>query len=114
MNILENAKNHFKEISRGLSKIEVKEWGDKSGPAVIYSKPMNMTQKSEAYSLQEQNKFDEYMFIQLYHMARKEDGARYFNRDDKDTILKEIDPNVLSLVVSKLKNELTAEEIEKN
>jgi len=114
MDILTNAKKHFDEISGVLSKIEVPEWGDDSGPAVIYSKPINMTQKSEMYGLQEQNKFDEYMFLQLFHMARNKDGIRLFRREDRDDFMKRVDPDVMSSVVNKLKNELTAEEIEKN
>ena len=114
MNILDNAKKHFDEISGTLRKIEVPEWGDESGPAVIYAKPMNMVQKSEVIALVNADKMGESLFLKIFHMARNESGTRQFKRTDSDTFLKEVDPDVMSTIAMKLDSELNDEKIRKN
>ena len=114
MNILENAKNHFSEMAGALRKIEVPEWGDSSGPAIIYSKPLNMVQKAEIHALSSVDKLAESLFLKIYHMARNEDGSRMFKRSDQEAFLKEIDPDVVSKVAIKLDSKVSDEDIRKN
>lgn len=114
MDILKNAKEHFNEISGTLRKIEVPEWGDESGPAVIYAKPLNMAQKSEIFALSNADKLGESLFLKIYHMARNEDGSRIFKRTDSSTFLIDIDPDIVSNVAIRLDSELSEEDIRKN
>ena len=78
MNILENAKNHFRDkLSGDLQSVEVPEWGTDGTPAKLYFKPaINFQSQEKIIKLSEEGKKAEAVVQALIERALNEDGQR--------------------------------------
>lgn len=97
MDILANARGHFDKMRN--QKIEVPEWGDDEGPAIMYFDPLSLAQRQ---SLQRQSKGNEARMLALCVIlfAKNSDGKRYFenNADTNKAFDNDLDPAVVARV----------------
>lgn len=104
MSVLDKAKNHYQTIlSGGLQSIEVPEW-----ETTIYFKPVtNFTVEQKIIELHSKGKTVEALVESLIQRALDADGKRLFTTADKVTLMREVDPNVIVSIVTKM-NEVSA------
>ncbi len=111
--ILEAAKVHFRDrMSGDLKCVTVPEWGD----ANIYFKPsMNFKEQGEVLKLHAENKPAEAVIMTLILKAMDENGAKLFKRANMTEMMRSIDPEVVSRIVTEMSDdEPTVEDAVKN
>lgn len=115
--ILESAKTHFRsKLANGLKKIEVPEWKLKDGkPSVIfYRESINFLQQEKILKLSDENKKGEAIIEALIQRALNADGERIFKSIDRTELMRQVDPDVISQIVSSFSHDdLEMDEIEK-
>jgi hypothetical protein len=113
MSVLDNAKKHFSDKASGeLQKITVPEWSTD-----IYFKTINsFAVESKIIELTQQNKLTEALIETLILKAKTVDGKPMFTRLDKIAMMNEVDPAVITRVVSEMNTTATVdfEAVEKN
>ena len=99
MSVLDNAKKHFSDRALGnLKKITVPEW-----KTDIYYKPVNnFSVESKIIELTQKNKLTEALIETLILKALNADGKPLFGRLDKIAFMNEVDPSVITRVVSEM------------
>ena len=99
MTVLDNAKAHFKQVlANGLQNIHVPEWD-----ADIYFKPaMSLAQEGRIVALTQKGEMVEALVETLITRALDAEGKPLFKRVDKDTLLREVEPNVITRVVQEM------------
>ena len=112
--VLDKATSHFRaKISGDMKKISVPEW-----ECDIYFKPtLTLKEQGKLVELASQGKQVEALVESLVVKARNADGTKMFNMADKVTLMNEVDPNVIILVVGEINSaneEETLEAVEKN
>lgn len=102
MNVLENAKKHYREQLSGAARcIEVPEWGQGDEPAHIYVRPETLEQRDSYYSLIVENKLKGFAMC-IITRARNEAGKRMFSKASLQTMLTEFDPDVVIRVAGEI------------
>lgn len=117
MDILENAKNHFRERLGGdLQCLEVPEWGTDGIPAKLFFKPaINFQSQEKIIKLSEEGKKAEAVVQALIERALNEDGTRVFKQANRLELMKSVDPEVVARVVSEMSgDDYSVDDIEKN
>ncbi len=113
MSVLDNAKKHFSDRALGkLKKIKVKEW-----KTDIYYKPVNnFAVESRIIELSQKNQLTEALIETLILKALDADGKPLFGRLDKIAFMNEIDPAVITRVVTQINTAdiIDFEAVEKN
>ena len=113
MSVLDNAKKHFSERALGsLQKITVPEWGTD-----IYYKPVNnFAVESKIIELTQKNKLTEALIETLILKALTAEGKPMFGRLDKIAFMNEVDPSIITRVVSDINTTdmVEFEAVEKN
>jgi len=117
--VLEAAKASFKQkMDVDLLSIEVPEWQVNGKPAVIYFRPcMTLKQKGRILDLLNENNAAEMLFTKLHFIALDEEGKRLFSSAARVECLHHIDPEEISVVLSridKMQHEISNEEAGKN
>ena len=101
MSILETAINHFS--TKGQKEIEVKEWN-----TVFYVKPLNLDEQRRLYEKSQKNQVE--ALVDLIIMKCLTDkGEKAFSLNDKQKLLTEVDPNVITELASKITNDGSVE-----
>jgi hypothetical protein len=102
--ILEAAKSQFRERMSGKLKYsEVPEWLVGGEPTKIYYKPsMNFKDQGEVLKLHSDNKQAEAVAMTFILRALDEDGARLFVRTNMAEMMRGVDPEIISRVVSEM------------
>ncbi len=97
--VLDKAKNHYQTIlSGGLQSIEVPEW-----ETTIYFKAVtNFAVEQKIIELHAKGKTVEAMIESLIQRALDADGKRLFNTADKQVFMREVDPNVIIAIVTRM------------
>lgn len=98
MTVLNNAKEHFKEIAnQGTAHIDVPEWN-----TVVYWKigGLNFAQQSKVIELQNAGKSADALVEMMIMRALDADGKRMFKLAEKTELMREVDPNVILKVVT--------------
>ena len=105
MSVLDKAREHFKEqMANGLQSVEVPEWD-----VTIYFKPQaNFQAQQRVIKLHSEGKLAEALIETLLVRALDKDGKKLFGFGDKDTLMREVDPEVIVRVVTAI-NEKQAE-----
>lgn len=109
--ILEQAKAHFAEqMAQEPRVIEVPEWGDGNGPLLIYVWPMNLREMNLiSRSVDDDNL--EGLATVLVVRAKNEDRKPLFAKAERAAICRQVDPEVLSRIVSEIQTDAqTADE----
>ena len=101
--IIEAARAHFASRlnSNELDFVEVPEWGTPDSPARIYYKPMNLEQQNKIYQYVAQNSLES-IAQTIITRARDEDGRRMFADAHKLYFMKEVDPAVMTRIVTEM------------
>ena len=99
MSVIENAKNHFKEIASGTMKsVEVPEWD-----TTLYFKPaVSFAQEQAVIKLHSEGKQVEALVESLVNRACDADGNRVFKTADKVILMNQADPAVILRIVNQM------------
>jgi len=113
--ILEQAKSHFKNKLNGeLNKMSVPEWEQD----IYYKKTYSFATESKIIELQSQNKTVEALVESIIAKALDPDGKPLFTKFDRNSLMHEVDPQVLIRIATLLNNATaeyqTQETVEKN
>jgi hypothetical protein len=105
MSVLQNAKEHFTtKLGGELKKMTVPEW-----KSDIFFKPAySFAVESKIIQLQQQGKTVEALVESIILKALDPDGKPMFTKFDKNTLMHEVDPQVLIRVATEL-NSATSE-----
>lgn len=95
MSAIDRAVAHFD--AQEVKSLSVEEWGDESGPLVIYAKPLTLNESQKLYRLSKKNEL-ELLAYALIHKALDSDGEKMFTMDDKVKLLNSVDVAVLTKV----------------
>ena len=103
-NILEVAKTQFRDRMSGkLQFSNVPEWLVDGKETVIYYKPsMNFKDQGEVLKLHGEGKQAEAVAMTFILRAMDEDGAKLFKRSNMTELMRQIDPDIISRVVSEM------------
>ena len=110
--VLDNAKTHFKgKLSGELKKLPVPEWKTD----VFYKEAHPFAVESKIIELQQAGKTVEALVESIIAKALDPEGKPLFNKFDKNTLMHEVDPQVLMRIATVL-NSTTSEyeAVEKN
>ena len=117
MSVLEKATAQFREkISGELQFLEVPEWGDSPDkPLKIYYKPaINFMAQGKILALFKQDKDSEAVVQSLIIKALDADGKHIFQQSDMQSLLREVDPDIVSRILSDMSTDIDdAEELKK-
>lgn len=118
MSILANGKKHFSRLREDIRVIEVPEWGDDSGPAKIYFKPiMNMYEKSVLFNSYNQDRIA-YLVDEIIERSLDVDGKKLFHEADKTDLMYGVSESVVTRIAAEMGSLRSAdeevEEMEKN
>jgi hypothetical protein len=102
MTVLNQAKEHFRaQLANGMKEIEVPEWG-----TTVYYKPQTtFAQQSKVIKLHSEGKLAEALIETLMYRALDAKGKTMFNFGDKDTLMREVDPNVIVRICTAMNSE---------
>ena len=102
MTVLSQAKEHFRaQLANGMKEISVPEWN-----TTIYYKPQTtFAQQSKVIKLHSEGKLAEALVETLMYRAFDKDGKNMFNFGDKDTLMREVDPNIIIRICTAMNNE---------
>ena len=100
--ILEKAKEHFKAIDRKLS--EVPEWG-----ITVYAKPLTLADKR---ILTRNTKPDDVTLFAdvLILKAEDKEGKKLYSLEDKQTLMRSVDPEVVARVAQDILSVIPVED----
>lgn len=112
MSVLENAKGHFKgKLSGELAKLPVPEWKTD----IYYKQAHPFAVESKIIELQQAGKTVEALVESVILKALDPDGKPMFNKFDKNSLMHEVDPQVLMRIATVLNSATTEyEAVEKN
>ena len=112
MSILDKAKNHYVNIlNKEPIRIEVPEWD-----TVVYAKTsIPLSKLGEIMELSNQGKTAEAMVMTLIYRLIDEEGNAIFKKAEKSELLRQVDPDVLSRIMTIIgENQPSQEDLEKN
>jgi len=100
--ILEKAKEHFKAIDRKI--IDVPEWG-----ITVYAKPLTLADKR---ILSRNTKPDDVTLFAdvLILKAEDKEGKKLYSLEDKQTLMKSVDPEVVARVAQDILSVIPVED----
>ena len=100
--ILEKAKEHFKEIDRKI--IDVPEWG-----ITVYAKPLTLSDKRR---LTRNTKPDDVTLFAdvLIQKAEDKEGKKLYSLESKHTLMHEVDPEVVARVAQDILSVIPVED----
>ncbi len=106
MSIIDTAINHFS--IKGQKEIEVKEWN-----TVFYVKPLNLDEQRRLYEKSQNNQVEALVDL-IIMKCLNEKGDKVFSLSDKQKLLTECDPNVITDLASRITNESSVVEEKKS
>ena len=109
--LIKKAKEHFE--NKDIKVIEVPEWGDDTGPAKIFAKPLTLSETSKLYKMSKDDNLTMMAYVLIYK-ALDENGEKHFTLDDKMSLLHNTDQEVLVRVASEIMDSPSVEEQKKN
>ncbi len=117
--ILSRAKAHYRDVlAAALQYVEVPEWPDDKGEPtkIYYRSSIPLIEQQEIAALRAAEKYGEALCATLIAMALDEDGRKLFKLVNRQELLRQVDPDIMSRIVTQMNQDegLTDEEIEKN
>lgn len=99
MSVIDNAKGHFKErLAGGLNKVTVPEW-----KSDVYFKPAYpFAVEQTIIRLQSEGKTVEALVETLIQKALDPEGKPLFTKFDKNSLMHDVDPNVIIRVCAEI------------
>lgn len=112
MSIIDRAKAHFKSLH--VKAIEVAEWGDENGPAMLYVEPFTLKDKAKLQSVSKMSGSEVDALVELIVLkCLDKDGNKVFTIEDKHALRNSIDATVLERISTEIMR-VDAGAIEKN
>ena len=105
MSIKDNMREHWESLDTDTS-LEIPEWG------TFYKQPMNMEQKGKLFKRMEEDSITGLAYV-LIHLAKDKKGDNLFTLEDKQFLMKKVDPDLLSKVATWLMTTPTQSDIKK-
>jgi len=107
--VLQKASEHFKnQLSGGMKSIEVPEW-----ETTIYYKPVaTFAEQQRVFEYHNKGQLVEALIETLITRAKDEEGKSMFARGEFAFFMREVDPNVLTRIVTEMN--ATTQESEAN
>ena len=104
---IDNAPSHFRQRLNGaLLSLDVPEWGENGKPFKIYFKPLiNFKAQEKIFKLVSDGKSSEALCMTLVIRALDKDGKNLFQEGHMATLMHEVDPDVVSGIVTKMGQE---------
>ena len=106
MSVLDKATAHFESL--GIRQIEVSEWD-----IVIHCSPFTMNEKRKLLRVAKNDDL-EFLVRALIMKARDAQGDPMFDLSDKLTLMNNVDPDVITRVVTEITASASVEEMEGN
>ena len=99
MNAIDQAKKHFHD--KEIIEVVVPEWGDESGPLVIYGDPPTLREKNRVKKRSDKDGLEALAFAVILK-AKDKDGEKLFTIKDLNDLVHNVDPDVLARVAGEL------------
>ena len=101
MAVIERATAHYKKQDR--LEVLVPEWGDESGPLVIYVHPMTMAEVNMMKKIASKKASNIEQAANIIVVKAKDaDGNRLFKLNDRDKLMQECDYKVVSRIAEEI------------
>ena len=116
MSVIDRVKTHFETLQ--TITIEVDEWKDENGnPSVFYSEPLTLEEKNiifkKSNNFQDLNVLVDLLIMKLKVKNDKGEMIKAFDPEDKFSLRKKADSNVIATVANKILLDTSYEEAEK-
>jgi len=116
MSVIDRVKTHFETLK--TITIEVEEWKDENGNAsIFYSEPLTLEQKNiifkQSNNFQDLNVLVDLLVMKLLVKDDKGEMKKAFQPEDKFTLRKKSDSNVIAIVANKILLDTNYEDAEK-
>ena len=116
MSVIDRVKTHFETLK--TITIEVEEWKDENGYAsIFYSEPLTLEQKNiifkQSNNFQDLNVLVDLLVMKLLVKDDKGEMKKAFQPEDKFTLRKKADSNVIAIVANKILLDTNYEDAEK-
>ena len=107
MSVLDKAKKHYTNIiSQEPIKVEVPEWD-----STLYAKPsISLAKLGEIMELSNAGKSAEAMALTLIYRLIDADGNPVFRKAEKNELLRSVDPDVLSRIITTISDNTPSDE----
>ena len=104
---IDKATSHFRQRLNGeLLSLDVPEWGEAGKPFKIYFKPLiNFKAQEKIFKLVSDSKSSEALCMTLVIRALDKNGKNLFQEGHMATLMHEVDPDVVSGIVTKMGQE---------
>jgi len=110
--IIDRARLHFRADER--RRVEVPEWGDASGPLVLFYAPITLADKAKLRARMNEESLQAMWAQTLILKAQREDGKPAFTLDDKRALMHSVSPEVVERVAGQMLLSASLEDAEKN
>tara|TARA_R100001163_G_scaffold61366_1_gene51297 strand:- start:475 stop:828 length:354 start_codon:yes stop_codon:yes gene_type:complete len=116
MSVIDRVKTHFESLQ--TITIEVPEWKDEAGnPSVFYSEPLTLEQKNiifkKSNNFQDLTVLVDLLIMKLQIKNDKGELIKAFNLEDKFSLRKKADSNIIATIANKILLDTSLEEAEK-
>jgi len=116
MSVIDRVKSHFETLK--TITIEVEEWKDENGnPSVFYSEPLTLEEKNiifkKSNNFQDLNVLVDLLIMKLQIKNDKGDLVKAFAPEDKFTLRKRADSNIISTIANQILADTNYEDAEK-
>jgi len=116
MSVIDRVKSHFETLK--TITIEVQEWKDENGnPTVFYSEPLTLEEKNiifkKSNNFQDLTVFIDLLIMKLLIKDDRGELIKAFKPEDKFTLRKKADSNIISDIANKILADTNYEEAEK-
>lgn len=109
--IIESARAQFAALD--LRRIEVAEWGDGTGPLVLFAEPVTLADKKRLSARHTDGGIQEMYVHTLILKAQTADGKPAFTLDDKRALMTAVDPSVVERIAHAILATPSMEDVEK-
>lgn len=110
--IIDRARAHY--ASHGTQSIDVPEWGDESGPLMVYWTPITLAERQKIANRAKDGQTQDAMAYAVIIKARDGKGDLLFTLDDKHALIHGVDATVVDRLAAAMLSSPTVEEAEKN
>jgi hypothetical protein len=116
MSVIDRVKSHFETLK--TITIEVQEWKDENNnPTVFYSEPLTLEEKNiifkKSNNFQDLNVLVDLLIMKLQIKNDKGDLVKAFAPEDKFTLRKRADSNIISTIANQILADTNYEDAEK-
>lgn len=111
MKVIERATAHFK--AKSVKTIEVPEWGDETGPLLIYIEPFTLKDQGRLQSATKGSSESEALAELLVLKCLDSEGNKMFTIEDKHALRSKVDANIIARISSQIMM-IDMEQVEKN